>query len=414
MADNNYTNVMNYIHPFHSWGMPISHAEGIYLFDNLGNKWTDITSSASVVNIGYDDVRVKDVIRGQLDKLIFASPTAQTQEADTLAEKLIQLLPVGLDTILRSTTGSEAVEVALKLARKYTHRSKFLSFRHSYHGHTMGAMAIGMHEGTKKDFLPLIDSDIIHHPYIVRGSKGYEEAKAESLSQIESRLSTGEYAAFVTEYLMSSPGSFPLDVGFMQALRKLCDEYGTLLVVDEVLTGFGRTGKMFAFEYSGVTPDIITLAKGLGSGYSPIAATVTSKAIAEGFDYFATFAWNPLACVVASRVLDIYEEDNLVQNSHDIGELIVKQLHAGLDDNSHVADIRGLGLKLAIEIDDNKSFNEIMERLRKEYIYVGAADLPNIIHIAPPLIITEQQATELTKTIIDVINNKDIQSKDSA
>lgn len=401
-------NAKQHIHPFHAWGTPIVKAEGIYLFDDHGNKWTDITSSASVANVGYGDTRVKEVIKAQVDTLIFAPPTALTQEADRLAAKLIALFPEELDTILRSTTGSEAVEVALKLARKYTHRSKFLSFRHSYHGHTTGAMAIGMHEQTKEAFMPLIDSDIIDHPYIVNGVTGYAQAKEQTLADIDAHLSTGEYAAFITEYLMSSPGSFPLDPEFMQSLRKLCDIHNTLLIVDEVLTGFGRTGKMFAYEHAGIQPDIICVAKGLGSGYSPIAATITTKAITADFDYFATFAWNPLACTVASRVLDIYQEDQLIQNSCEMGELITRQLHAGLDDNASVVDIRGLGLKIAIEVTDDTIFNRIIARLRAQYIYVGAADLPNIIPITPPLIITKDQAESLTKAIVDAVDDTNL------
>jgi adenosylmethionine-8-amino-7-oxononanoate aminotransferase len=401
-------NDLDYLFPYGGWGTVIKGADGVFLESIAGQKLLDLSSSASVANIGYNNPKIKDAIRAQLDKLIFAPPTSPTEGAVKLAAKLIKLFPSPLDTILRSVTGSESVEIALKLARRYTRRTRFLSFTYSYHGHTLGAMAIGMTPESKVDFEPLIQSDTIDHPYIKGGHEKYQENAEIALKQIEERFKTGEYAAFVTEYLMSGPGCFPLDVNFMKKLRALCTKYGVLLIIDEVLTGFGRTGKMFSFEHSGVIPDIVCIAKGLGAGYSPIAATITTKKIADNFDYFATFAWNPLACAASLAVLDVYQEEKIIENSRIVGDYIQNQLKKDLSDNQHVVDIRGLGLKIAIEIDTDENHSRAVNQIKSNGIFLGAADLPRIIPVSPPLIITKDQADKAIVVIIKAIADLDL------
>src|SRR3989344_3952395 len=395
----------NQLYPFHSWGMKITKADGIYFYDDRGNKYADLTSSASVVNIGYNNSKVKEIIKKQINKLIFSPPWCRTDEADELAEKLLNYLPKYLDTILRVNTGSESVEVALKLARKYTKKEKFMSFEHSYHGHTMAAMAIGMHGGTKKDYLPLITSDIIPHPYIKGGKDNLEKECSETLRIIEERFVTGKYAAFITESLATSAGNHLLTKEFLQSLRELCSKYSVLLIYDEVLTGFGRTGKMFSFEHFNILPDIICLAKGLGCGYATIGATITNNKIANGFDYFSTFAWNPLACAVSSKVLDIYKEKKLVKNAEVLGKYAINKLNKDLNNIKLVKDIRGLGLRIAIEISDKVSFDKIRETCLKNSVFTGASDLPCILSIAPPLIISKKEMDKCLDIIIDAIKN---------
>ena len=393
------------LHPFFEWGIKITKAENIYLYDDKGNKYIDLTSSANVVNIGYDHPKIRKVINSQIKKLIFAPPWCRTEEAEALANKLISLFPKQLDTVLRVTTGSEAVEVAMKLARKYTKKTRFLSFEHSYHGHTLGSMSIGMNTKTKKDFLPLIASDIIIHPYIKGGNKGYAEESLKTLSVIEKKFKTNKYAAFVTETMATSAGHYTLERDFLKKLRNLCDKYNVLLIIDEVLTGFGRTGKMFSFEKFGIIPDIVCLAKGFGSGYAPIGATVTNHKIADGFNYFSTFSWNPLACAVSSVVLDIYEEEKIVENSEKLGEYAIKKLSKKLDTFKSVKDIRGRGLIIAIEFYDSNKFAKVQEFCVKKGLFLGSMDLPNILSITPPLVINQKQLDTALDIIIDAITN---------
>lgn len=400
------SNIHSELYPFHSWGMKIVKAEGIYLFDEAGKKFIDLTSSASVVNIGYANENVISAMQAQLRKLIFCPPWCISEEAEELSGKLIRLFPAYLDTILRVTTGSESVEVALKLAKKYTGRSKFLSFEHSYHGHTIASMAIGMNDATKKDFLPLIESDTMKHPHIVNGARMNELNLAETLAEIETKLSTKEYAAFVTETMATSAGNYMLPKNFFSRLKEICNKYGTLLIVDEVLTGFGRTGRMFSFERFEIEPDIVCIAKGLGCGYAPIAATITKKEIANGFDYFATFAWNPLACKTASVVLDEYERLELVSNSENIGSKALSELQQKIGSNPNIKEIRGMGLRISVEFNNEDFFNKVKEKLLMGGIFSGSADLPSILTISPPLCISSEEMNYVVASIVNCVNNE--------
>jgi adenosylmethionine-8-amino-7-oxononanoate aminotransferase len=386
--------------------MRIIKAEGIYLFDENGRKFIDLTSAASVVNVGYGNERVISVMRTQLDKLIFCPPWCISNEAEELSVKLMRLFPEYLDTILRVTTGSESVEVALKLAKRYTRRSNFLSFEHSYHGHTIASMAIGMNSETKKDFLPLIESDTLKHPHIVNGKHTTESDLFKTLTEIDAKLSTKKYAAFVTETIATSAGNYMLPKSFFVELKEICSKYGTLLIIDEVLTGFGRTGSMFAFERFGIEPDIVCIAKGLGCGYSPIAATVTKKEIAEGFDYFATFAWNPLACKTASAVLDEYDRLDLVKNSEKLGANAFLELQKRIGDNQNIKEIRGIGLRISIEFIDKHFFKKVNDKLLVDGIFCGSADLPSILTINPPLCISSEEMDYVVSKIVNCINNE--------
>jgi 4-aminobutyrate aminotransferase-like enzyme len=396
----------NELYPFGSWGIKIVKTEGIYLLDENGKRFIDLTSSASVVNIGYANEKVIEAMKIQIDKLVFCPPWCISDEALELSSKLIKLFPKELNRILRVTTGSESVEVALKLAKRYTKRSKFLSFEHSYHGHTIASMAIGMNEDTKRDFLPLIDSDLIKHPHIMNGKKMTEADVSKTLIQIEEKLSNKQYAAFVTETMATSAGNYMLPKSFFTRLREICNKYGTLLIIDEVLTGFGRTGTMFSFERFGIIPDIVCIAKGLGSGYSPIAATITKNEIAEGFDYFATFAWNPLACKTASVVLDEYERLGLVNNSESIGSNAIKSLKQEIGSNPMVKEIRGLGLRISVEFNDGTFLKKVKDGLFAKGIFSGSADLPNILIISPPLCISEKEMKYIIQQLDETINDE--------
>lgn len=400
------SNTYNELYPFHSWGMKIVRAEGIYLFDENGRKFIDLTSSASVTNIGYANEKVISTMQAQLGKLIFCPPWCISDEAEELSGKLIRLFPKYLDTILRVTTGSESVEVALKLAKRYTKRSNFLSFEHSYHGHTIASMAIGMNDGTKKDFLPLIESDTLKHPHIASGIEMTESDLSNTLAEIETRLSTKEYAAFVTETIATSAGNYLLPKSFFTQLKEICSKYGTLLIIDEVLTGFGRTGRMFSFERFDIQPDIVCIAKGLGCGYSPIAATITKKEIAKGFDYFATFAWNPLACKTASAVLDEYERLDLVKNSEMLGSKALSELQQKIGGNPNVKEIRGMGLRISVEFNDEEFFKKVKDRILVEGIFSGSADLPSILIISPPLCISLSEMDHVISSIVNCVNNE--------
>ncbi|MEI7462798.1 MAG: aspartate aminotransferase family protein [Candidatus Taylorbacteria bacterium] len=394
-----------YLHPFGFWGRKIIRANGVFLYDEDDKEYIDFTSSGNVVNIGYNHPRMKAIMSNQIEKLIFAPPWCKTIESESLVEQLSKIFPDELDSILRSTTGSESVEIAMKLARWYTKKSRFMSFKHSWHGHTFGVLSIGNTEKVRDGFKPLLtDSTIIDHPYLVKSSQGFDNDCENTLKQIESEFRSGIYAAFVTEGFVSCPGCLPLSNSFFVKLRKLCDVYNVALIFDEVGTGFGRTGKMFSYERSGIIPDIVCVAKGLGSGYSPIAAVITRKEISKDFIYFATYAWTPFACAVASENIRIIVEENLSVNSEKLGAYALEKLRTSLKDSLLVKDIRGLGLEMAIELRDEESYIKIIDTCLSKGLFLLGADLPFTFLIMPPLSITKDILDKGLEIIIDSIN----------
>lgn len=395
-----------YLHPFGFWGRKIVRADDVFLYDEDGIKYIDFTSSGNVVNIGYNHTRLKSTMRNQVEKLIFAPPWCKTDESERLMNQLDKVFPKELNSILRSTTGSESVEIAMKLARWHTKKKTFMSFKHSWHGHTFGVLSIGNTDQIRDGFQPLLtDSIVIDHPYLAKSSKGLEDACSEVLKKIEKEFSNGTCAGFVTEGFVSCPGCLPFSNSFFVELRKLCDTYNVLLIFDEVGTGFGRTGRMFSYEHYGIIPDIVCIAKGLGSGYAPIAAVATRKEISDSFIYFATYAWTPFACSIASENLQIIIDENLVDNSKKLGAYALERLISTIGKTSDVIEVRGLGLEIAIELKNKEIYDSFMAKCLERGLFLLGADLPNTFLIMPPLSITKQVLDQGLSIIVESLKN---------
>jgi adenosylmethionine-8-amino-7-oxononanoate aminotransferase len=391
----------NTIHPFYFWkDARIKSAKGIYLTDINNVKFIDLTSSACVVNIGYNNNQIKAKMIKSSNSLIFCPQWLHTNESELLAEKLLSILPKNIDTILRTVTGSESVEVALKLARYHTGKSKFLSIKESYHGHTCGALSIGNSDIIRKPFSPLLtDSGYIQHPAL-----NLKKPKiSQVLEEIEQEFKSGLYAAFVTEVFLTNPGFYKFHDDFLPRLKKLCLKYGVLLIIDEVITGFGRTGKMFAIDHYDFEPDIICFAKGLSSGYSPIGAVATNKLIAKDFEYFATFAWSPFACAIALENINILENSKMIIESSILGDYMRKALLDKLSNSDKLKDVRGSGMITAVEITDTDTFNLLLSKLYLKKIILLPADLPNIFLITPPLCISKKEIDKVVKIITSTL-----------
>ncbi len=393
-----------YLHPFGFWGKKIVRADGVYLYDEDSKEYIDFTSSGNVVNIGYNHPRMKTVMNNQVQKLIFAPPWCKTDESDNLVVQLSKILPKELNSILRSTTGSESVEMSMKLARWHTRKKSFMSFKHTWHGHTFGVLSIGNTEEIRDGFQPLLtDSTIIDHPYLIKSSNGLESACSVTLEKIEKEFQKGTYAGFITEGFVSCPGCLPFANNFFSRLRELCDTYNVVLIFDEVGTGFGRTGEMFSYEHFGIIPDIVCIAKGLGSGYSPIAAVVTKENISKSFVYFATYAWNPFACSVASENIQIIIDEKLIENSRELGVYALDKLTSTIGRSSGVVDIRGLGLEIAVELANKEIYDKVMDKCLKNGLFLLGADLPFTFLIMPPLSITKPVLDKGLEIIIESI-----------
>ncbi len=393
------------LHPFHNWNIKIIKADDVYLYGENNKKYIDLTASAAVVNVGYNNTEIKQEIKKQMDKLIISPQTCRTDEADALARKIYHLFPIDLNMIMRAVTGSETVEIAIKIAVLYSERDRIMSFDHSYHGQTISTLSLGNDYLARKPFIKLFPRvKIVTPPYLLKSQGSLEDKSKKVLGKIEEFFQRQKYAAFITEGLMTSAGCLPFGKNFFRDLSFLCKKYGVLLIFDEVLTGFGRTGKMFSFDYYNIVPDVVCISKGMGSGYIPIAAVVTKDYIGKKLDYFSTYAWTPLACVVASKNIDLILTKNLVRNSELLGVYALKKLKEELHSDP-IVDIRGIGLEIGIELSSLCSVDDIVKLCISRGVFLSKADLPNTFVIHPPLNINKNTLDKALDIVIGAIKD---------
>ncbi len=352
----------------------VSHADGIYIWDTTGRRYIDGCSGAITCNIGHNHPTVKRAMVAQLDKIAFSYRTQfESQVALDLASSMVELTDGDLQKVFFVGSGSEAVESAIKLAIQYfvaegqPERSKFVSLRPSYHGSTMGALGLTGYEPLEAPYRSItIGSVKVPSPDLYR----YREASVEEhiaavLAQTESAmLAAGPdtIAAIAVEPVGgASTGGRMLTRSYMEGLRTLCDRYGCLLIMDEVLSGMGRTGAWFAYQHYGVTPDILALAKGLGSGYYPIAAMMARQELVDsvgqsgGFMHGHTYAGNPLACATGQAVIEVMKSENLVSNAAEQGVYLRQQLEQLASKYPCIGNVRGIGLLQGVELVQDKA-----------------------------------------------------------
>ncbi len=412
-------------------------AHGTTLVDIDGREYLDAYSALWNVNVGYGRQEIADAVYEQIQQLPYYPHSQINVPATELAEQLANCLPGDLNHVYFCNSGSEANETAIKIARQYgrqtyprENRYKIISRYRGYHGFTYGAMSATGQARRRKAFEPLAPG--FHHahpPYCYRCPLGLEPSSCniECVNDIE-RIIQSEgpetVVAVIAEPIIGGGGVIVPPDDYFPKLRKICDDYGLLLILDEVITGFGRTGKMFACEHWDVQPDIITLAKGLTSGYIPLGACVTSTSVFNTFlgepddnlefSQVCTYGGHPVACAAGVANLKILQSERLSENAEKVGSYLLEKLMT-LKDLQIVGDVRGKGLMLAVEfIKDNgvhletEVTNSIVARLRKKGVIVGkighAVDEPeNIIYIAPPLILTEAEADTIYNTLHEVL-----------
>ena len=369
---------MSHIFPRHTKSnLPtVDHGKGVYLFDTEGKCYLDGSGGAAVSCLGHGDQDVIDAIKQQLDAVPFAHTSFFTSKpAEALADKLIAHAPEGLGRVYFVSGGSEAVESAIKLARQYfleigqPQRRHIIARRQSYHGNTLGALATGGNLWRREPFAPLmIDTSHISPCYEYRDRKegesafDYGQRVANELEDEILRVGAENVMAFFAEPVVgATAGALPPVEGYFKRIREICDKYGILLVLDEVMCGMGRTGTLFACEQDGIAPDILTTAKGLGAGYQPIGAMICTdtiyKAIEDGTGFFQhghTYIGHPTAAAGALAVLTKLTDGGLVKRAAETGT----KLRAALDDafatHPYVGDIRGRGMFLGIEFVEDK------------------------------------------------------------
>jgi acetylornithine/N-succinyldiaminopimelate aminotransferase len=376
--------------------LEIEKAEGIYLYDKDGKEYIDLISGISVSNIGHRHPKVIKAIKDQLDKytyLIVYGEFVQGPQV-SLAQKLASLLPDPLDCTYFVNSGSEATEGALKLAKRYTGRSELISCHKAYHGSTHGALSILGDEEMKKGYRPLLpDCRLIHFN-----------------NHDDLQLITDKTAGVMIEVVQGEAGTVVGDKAYLQALRKRCDEVGCLLIIDEVQTGFGRTGKLFAFEHYDIVPDIFTIAKGMGGGM-PIGAFVSSKEIMDTLKtnpmlgHITTFGGHAVSCAASLACLNVLIDEQLIEQVDKKGELFRSLLK-----HNRIKQINGIGLMLALDFEDKDFLNKVISNCSDSGLITDWFLYSNTsLRVAPPLIVTEDQIRTIATIIISAIDKADNQ-----
>lgn len=408
--------------------------DGCYLIDAQGKRYLDGSGGAAVSCLGHSDADVRAALHRQLDRLAFAHTGFFTSEpAEALADRLVAGAPAGIERVYLVSGGSEAVEAALKLARQYfleigqPQRHRVIARRQSYHGNTLGALAAGGNAWRRAQFAPmLIEVSHIAPCYAYRDQapdeslEAYGRRVADELETEIRRLGPESVMAFVAEPVVGATmGAVPAVPGYLSRIREICDRHGVLLILDEVMCGMGRTGHLFACEEDGVAPDMITIAKGLGAGYQPIGALLTSGAIydavAQGSGFFQhghTYMGHAMAAAGANAVLKAIDERGLLARVRQMGSLLESALHARFGQHPHVGDIRGRGLFRGLELVADRETKapfdpdrKLHARIKSEAMAAGLICYPmggtldgrlgDHVLLAPPFILSHDQVGEL-------------------
>ncbi len=401
-----------YISPSYTRSYPlVAHSgRGVVVTDVDGNEFFDFSAGIAVTSTGHCHPDVVKAIQKQAAELIHMSGTDFYYEnMVTLAERLSKIAPMpGPHKIYYGNSGTEAIECALKLARYHTKRQNIIAFYGAFHGRTMGALSLTASKPQqKRRFAPLVPG-VTHIPYPYAYRSGAEDVDAYALNcarfiedkLFKTTLPPEEVAAIFVEPVQGEGGYVVAPTNFMQELRNICDRHGILLVVDEVQSGIGRTGKWWAVEHTGVHPDIVCSAKGIASGM-PLGVTITKSEIMDWVpgSHASTFGGNPVSNAAALATLDVIEREHLIDNAARVGDHILRRIADWPKKHRLVGDVRGRGLMIGVEIVKDKATKEvgtaerdhIVERaFERGILYLGCG--PSTIRIAPPLVVSQDEA----------------------
>ncbi len=396
----------------------VSKGDGIYLYDNDGHRFIDFTSGIGVTNTGHCHPRVVKAISNQAANLIhICAGIAHYEPHIKLAERLVKLLPFKDASVVFSQSGSEAVEASLKLAKYVSKKKKIIAYSHAFHGRTLGALSVTAKEKYKAGYENWLIKDVIRleYPYHFHNqNKDYRTYVFECIEQFKKTiLEDNDIAAVIIEPFLGEGGYLPAPVEFIKELRAFTEEQGVLLIFDEVQSGFGRTGTMFAMEHYDVVPDIVALAKGIASGM-PLGACVAKKELMDQWTTAAhggTYIGNPISCAAGLATIDIIEEEELLENSYNVGKQIMSLLNEAKNTLPVIGDVRGAGLMIGVELIDpvtNKPNPELVKNIRyaalsKGLLVISCGDQDQVLRLIPPLIITSEQAKQAIDILIESI-----------
>jgi adenosylmethionine-8-amino-7-oxononanoate aminotransferase len=417
--------------------------KGVEIFDANGRSYIDASGGAAVSCLGHGHPDITAALHAQADKLAYAHTSFFTTEpAEALADRLIEDAPEGLSHVYFVSGGSEAVEAALKMARQYfveigkPERRNIIARRQSYHGNTLGALATGGNEWRRTQFRPLlVETHHIDPCFAYRYQKpgesdqDYAARAAQALEDKILELGPETVMAFVAETVVgATAGAVPPVADYLKRIRAICDRHGVLLILDEVMCGMGRTGTLHACEQDGISPDIMTIAKGLGGGYQPIGAVLLGRhiydAFAKGTGFFQhghTYLGHPMACAASLAVQEVIQRDGLLDNVKRMGAHLTRRLGERFGNHPHVGDIRGRGLFMAIELVEDRSTRATFDpkeklhaRIKREamhrglmvYPMGGTIDGANGDHVllAPPFIVDETTVNAIVERLGDAVD----------
>jgi acetylornithine/N-succinyldiaminopimelate aminotransferase len=355
----------HYAHTFKRLPIAVARGEGMYLYDTSGKKYLDMFAGIAVDCLGHSHPAIVEAIKKQAATLMHTSNWVYTVPQIDLAERLTRI--TGMNKAFITNDGTEAVEAAFKLARKVTGKKEVIAMENAFHGRTMGSLSLTYGEKYRKPFEPLVP-----------GTKTVPYGNADALLS----AITPDTAAVILEPIQGEAGVIIPPEGYLKEVREITQEKDVLLILDEVQTGFARTGKMFAFDHEGIKPDILCMAKGLGGGF-PIGAIAFSCEDFEPGQHGGTFVGNPLACTVANTVIDTLIKEKLAENSEKMGGYLMKNLQ----DRGY--NVRGRGLMIGIDVQDGGE--TVLELIKKGVLIIHSK---NTVRILPPLIIEKKHADE--------------------
>ena len=363
----------NVIHTYNRYQIALDKGDGMYLYDKEGKKYLDFGAGIAVFALGYGNKEYNDTLKDQIDKLVHTSNYFYNEPAACASEKLVKA--TGLSKVFFTNSGAEAIEGALKVAKKYggPQRTEIIAMEHSFHGRTIGSLSVTGNEHYREAFNPLMP--------------GVKFAKYNDLDSVKALVSE-KTCAIIMETVQGEGGIRPATKEFLEGVRALCNEKDILLILDEIQCGMGRTGYMFAYEKFGIKPDITTCAKALGCGV-PVGAFVVSEKVSQVLvagDHGTTYGGNPLACAAASKVFDLFEKMNILDNVKKVGDYLYERLEKVMADNSHIVDHRGIGLIQGLEFDG--PVKDIINKMLDKGLVTFSAGT-NVIRFIPPLIATK-------------------------
>ncbi len=391
----NYKEQSHIIPTYKRFDIVLESGEGVYLLDDKGKKYLDFSSGIGVCALGYNHAEFNAKIKAQVDKLLHTSNLYYNENIAQAAKHLAKAS--GLERVFFTNSGAESIEGAMKVARKYAFNKgikggNFIAFKHSFHGRTLGALSLTANEKYQKPFKPLIS--------------GVKFAKYNDFSSVE-RLVNEKTCAIILESVQGEGGVNPAQKDFYKALRKLCDEKDILLIADEIQCGMGRSGKFFAYEHSGILPDVMTSAKALGCGLS-VGAFVVSEKVAqkslEAGDHGSTYGGNPLVCAGVNAVFEIFKKEKILENVSKLTPYLEQSLENLIKEFRFCKKRKGLGFMQGLSLDKSVKVAEVIKKCQENsLLFISCGE--NDLRFLPPLIIEKSHIDEMSEKLRKVFKS---------